>query len=169
MRGKRFRSGAGRAENGIRVYRRRRRNPTYRQVVGGGTGHIEAVQITFDPAKVSYADLVEIFWRTVDPTDAGGQFCDRGHSYTTAIFTGSAAQKQAAEKSKDRLVAGKQLPKPIVTKIRDASTFYPAEDYHQDYYRKNPVRYKYYRFRCGRDARVQEVWGEQAHKGLATH
>lgn len=135
-----------------------RKNPTYHEVSEGTTGHLESVEITFDPKKVSYEDLLEVFWRQVDPTDAGGQFVDRGEQYGTAIFYLNEAQKLAAEKSRDRLQASKRLGKPIVTKIREATVFYPAEDYHQDYYKKNPVRYKYYRFRSGRDQYIDKVW-----------
>jgi peptide-methionine (S)-S-oxide reductase len=141
-------------------------NPTYRQVVAGGTGHLEAVKITYDPKKVSYKRLVEYFWRTVDPTDGGGQFCDRGQSYTTAIFTATPAQKKIAAASKARLVTDKVLKRPIVTPIRDATSFYPAETYHQNYYRKNPIRYKYYRYSCGRNARIRAIWGNQAYGGV---
>ena len=145
------------------------KDPTYKQVTGGGTGHIEAVEITFDPAKVSYERLVEIFWRTVDPVDGGGQFCDRGESYTTAIFTKSELQATVANASKQKLDASGKLGSPIATRIVAAGAFYPAEDYHQDYYQKNPVRYKLYRYGCGRDARVEELWGEEAHQGLEKH
>ncbi len=134
-------------------------NPTYKQVTAGGTGHIEVVQIVFDPAKVSYQKLLDVFWRTVDPYDAGGQFCDRGDSYETAIFAHGAEQLHAAEASKQALA--KTGPKaPIVTPIRVAGAFTPAEDYHQDYYKKNPVRYAYYRHSCGRDARIEALWGK---------
>ncbi len=144
-------------------------NPTYRQVTAGGTGHREAVQITFDPSKVSYAALLEIFWRSVDPTDAGGQFCDRGQSYETAIFANSADQRRLAALSKRQIDESGILKKKIVTPIEDAGPFYAAEDYHQDYYKKSPLRYRFYRFRCGRDAQVEDVWGDQAHRGIAEH
>lgn len=136
------------------------KNPTYKQVSAGGTGHREAVQIFYDPKKVSYEKLLDIFWRSVDPTDAGGQFCDRGQSYETAIFANSPAQMRLAEASKQKLEKSVVLMKPIVTPIETAGVFYPAEDYHQDYYKKNPLRYKYYRYGCGRDARIKKVWGK---------
>ncbi len=144
-------------------------DPTYRQVTAGGTGHYEAVQISFDPQQVSYAELLKIFWRSVDPTDGGGQFCDRGESYRTAIFANSPEQKKLAEASRQRLEESGILDRPIVTPIESAGPFYPAEDYHQDYYQKNPFRYRLYRGRCGRDSRVQAVWGEEAHRGIAKH
>lgn len=134
-------------------------NVTYKQVTAGGTGHREAVQIEFDPAVVTYAELLEVFWRSVNPTDGGGQFCDRGESYTTAIFATSDAQRVTAEKSKSALETSGVLEKPVVTPIFGAGEFYPAETYHQDYYKKNPVRYKFYRYRCGRDAEIEKVWG----------
>lgn len=136
------------------------KNPTYKQVSAGGTGHREAVQIFYDPKKVSYEKLLDTFWRSVDPTDAGGQFCDRGQSYETAIFANSPAQRRLAEASKQKLNKSGVLKKPIVTPIETAGVFYPAEGYHQNYYKKNPLRYKYYRYGCGRDARVREVWGK---------
>ena len=141
-------------------------NPTYKQVTAGGTGHIEAVKITFDPAKVSFAKLLNVFWRSVDPTDAGGQFCDRGESYTTAIFVTDQKQLATAQASKKKLNAAKLLPKPVITPIRLAGPFYPAEDYHQNYYKKNPIRYNFYRFNCGRDSRVKALWKDAAHQGI---
>lgn len=144
-------------------------NPTYAQVSAGGTGYYEAVKITFNPDIVSYEKLLDTFWRSVDPTDAGGQFCDRGDSYKTAIFTLSDAQKEIATQSKVTLQRAGQLDDPIVTVIRPATAFYPAEDYHQDYYARNPVRYKYYRFSCGRDARIADLWGKEAHRGILPH
>ena len=135
-------------------------NPTYEQVSAGGTGHYEAVRITYDPARVSYAALADYYFRTVDPTDAGGQFCDRGESYRTAIFALNDAQRKAAEAEKAEVAAA--LDVPIVTPILPAATFYPAETYHQDYYKKNKVKYGFYRSRCGRDARLKEVWGGRA-------
>lgn len=135
-------------------------NPTYAQVSAGGTGHTEAVQIEFDPAKVSYEKLLEVFWHNVDPLDAGGQFCDRGNQYRTGIFPHDDAQRAAAQKSKTLLQASAVLPGPIVTEITDATVFYPAEDYHQNYYQRNPVRYKFYRWNCGRDQRLEELWGK---------
>ena len=148
-------------------------NPTYKQVVSGGTGHLEAVQIAFDPDIVTARQLYDLFFRSVDPTDAGGQFCDRGASYATAIFPQSAAQQAAAEASK--AAAQTALDQDIVTPIRPADAFYPAEDYHQDYYKsddlillsrfgpsRKSVAYKRYREACGRDARVQALWGDDA-------
>ncbi len=144
-------------------------DPTYKRVSAGGTGHREAVQIFYDPKQVSYAALVEIFWRSVDPTDGGGQFCDRGESYETAIVANSLEQKQQAEASKRELQRSAVLGRPVVTPIEVAGPFYPAEDYHQDYYTENPLRYGFYRYRCGRDARIEELWGEDAFRGIAKH
>jgi peptide-methionine (S)-S-oxide reductase len=135
-------------------------NPTYEQVSGGGTGHIEVVKVVYDPAKVSYGTLVARFFRTVDPLDSGGQFCDRGYQYRSAIFVANAAERQIAEATKARAAA--LLKKPVATLILPAARFYPAEGYHQDYYRKNAVKYKYYRWRCGREARLERVWGKSA-------
>ncbi len=144
-------------------------DPTYKRVSAGGTGHREAVQIFYDPKRVSYAALVEIFWRSVDPTDGGGQFCDRGDSYETAIFANSVEQHQQAEVSKGALQRSGVLGRPVVTPIEAAGPFYPAEDYHQDYYQENPLRYGFYRYRCGRDARIEALWGEDAFRGIAGH
>jgi len=135
-------------------------DPTYEQVSAGGTGHIESVKVVYDPAKVSYKTLVARFFRTVDPLDSGGQFCDRGYQYRTAIFVGGPAERAVAEATKARAAA--LLKKPVATLILPAARFYPAEGYHQDYYRKNPVRYKYYRWRCGREARLAQIWGKSA-------
>lgn len=132
-------------------------NPTYEQVSGGGTGHIEAVRVVYDPARVSYRTLVARFFRTVDPLDSGGQFCDRGYQYRTAIFVANAAERGVAEAIRARAAA--LLKKPVATLILPAAPFYAAEGYHQDYYRKNPVKYKYYRWRCGRESRLAAVWG----------
>jgi peptide-methionine (S)-S-oxide reductase len=137
-------------------------NPTYEQVSSNNTGHAEVVQIVFDPAKVSYAQLVEHFWRTIDPTTKDQQFCDRGSPYRSAIFAVNAEQLKVAQASKAALEKSKPFKEPVVTEVLLASTFYPAEDYHQDYYKKNPVRYKYYRTSCGRDARLQQLWGDKA-------
>lgn len=139
-------------------------DPTYEQVSAGGTGHAEAVEVVFDPRKVSYAQLVEYFWRTVDPTVKDRQFCDVGSQYRTGIFVHDEAQRRVAEASKSALERTKPFKAPIVTEIAPATTFYPAEEYHQDYYRKNPIRYKFYRANCGRDARLKQLWGEQAGK-----
>ena len=134
---------------------------TYREVSAGNTGHTEAVRIVYDPAKVSYGNLVAVFWRNVDPVDAGGQFCDRGDEYRTGIFVHDAEQRRVAEESKRQLADSNRLGKPIVTQIVDAGPFYVAEDYHQDYYVKNPTKYQFYRWNCGRDARLQELWGKE--------
>jgi peptide-methionine (S)-S-oxide reductase len=134
---------------------------TYREVSAGGTGHAEAVRVVYDPAKVSYGNLVAVFWRNVDPVDAGGQFCDRGNEYRTAIFVHDAEQRHVAEESKRQLAESNRLGKPIVTQIVDAGPFYVAEEYHQDYYVKNPTKYQFYRWNCGRDARLQELWGKK--------
>ncbi len=142
-------------------------DPTYRQVTTGDTGHYEAVEITYDPGKVSYEALLTAFWHSVDPTDDGGQFCDRGDSYKTAVFVGNEKERALAEASKK--AAQERVENPIVTPILSAEPFYAAEDYHQDYYTKNPVRYRYYRFSCGRDRRVKEVWGEHAYDGIPGH
>lgn len=135
-------------------------NPSYEQVSAGGTGHIEAIEVTYDPTRVSYEQLLDVFWRNVDPLDDGGQFCDRGDQYRAAIFYASEEEKAAALKSRDAAAAKLQIKAPIVTPLLPAKTFYPAEDYHQDYYKKNPLRYKYYRYACERDQRLKEVWGE---------
>ena len=135
-------------------------NPTYQQVSAKTTGHAEAVQIVFDPAKVSYEQLLAKFWTSIDPTTRDRQFCDIGTPYRTAIFTHDAAQLEAARKSLADLEKSKPFKEPIVTQIVPASAFYVAEDYHQDYYKKNPVRYSYYRQSCGRDARLQQLWGK---------
>jgi peptide-methionine (S)-S-oxide reductase len=135
------------------------KNPTYEQVSGGGTGHAEAVEVVYDPAKITYERLLDEFWRNVDPLDAGGQFCDRGDQYRTAIFYHSEEQQRLAEASKARVE--QKLQKPIATPIVAAGAFYPAEEYHQDYYKKNPVRYNFYRWRCGRDERLEELWGSR--------
>jgi len=136
-------------------------NPTYKDVSYGSTGHVEAVQIHYDSTQVSYKDLLEVFWRNIDPTDNGGQFVDRGDSYLTAIYYHGAEQKKQAQESKKRLEASKRYTLKIVTPIIEAKEFYAAEDYHQDYYKKNPVRYKYYRFRSGRDQFIEKVWGTE--------
>ncbi len=142
-------------------------NPTYEQVSRGGTGHFEAVQITYDPSQVSYADLLTAFWHSVDPTDPGGQFCDRGDSYRTGIFVSNDEERHLAETSK--LAAEDSLGKPVVTAIAAAGSFFPAEAYHQDYYQKNPFQYRYYRWACGRNRRVEELWGAQAYHGIPNH
>jgi peptide-methionine (S)-S-oxide reductase len=134
-------------------------NPTYEQVSSGTTGHAEAIQVIYDPDKITYDQLLEVFWRNVDPTDGGGQFCDRGSQYRTAIFYHDDEQKRLAERSRQAVIESTGF-KAIATEITAASAFYPAEEYHQDYYKKNPVRYKFYRYSCGRDKRLKELWGE---------
>jgi len=136
-----------------------KKNPTYEEVSAGGTGHLESVQIVYDPKKIDYGKLLDVYWHNIDPLDAGGQFCDRGDQYKSAIFYHDAEQKRLAEQSKAKLE--KQLKQPLATTIRPASTFYAAEDYHQDYYKKNPLRYKFYRYSCGRDQRLEQLWGKQ--------
>ncbi len=142
------------------------KNPTYKEVSYKETGHYEAVKIIYNPKKVSYAKLVHIFWRTVDPTDAGGQFCDRGSSYRTAIFPVNEQQDRIAKASKKEEQTNGKLKGRIVTPILMAKPFYKAEEYHQNYYKLNKVRYKYYRYSCGRDQKIRALWGTQAHKGL---
>ena len=137
-------------------------NPTYEQVSAKGSGHAEVVEIVYDPAKVSYEKLVEHFWRTIDPTTKDRQFCDVGSPYRTAIFAQDDAQLKIALASREKLEKTKPFKDPIVTDVVKGGPFYPAEAYHQDYYMKNPVRYKYYRTSCGRDARLKQLWGEQA-------
>jgi peptide methionine sulfoxide reductase msrA/msrB len=134
------------------------KDPTYQQVCSGETGHVEAVQIVFDPRKVSYRELLEVFWRQIDPTDPGGQFADRGSQYQTAIFHHDDDQRRLAEKSKKALAESGLFKKPIATRIEPYTSFYPAEDYHQDYYEKNPVRYKAYRQGSGRQGFLEKVW-----------
>ncbi len=135
-------------------------NPTYEQVSSGTTGHLEAVQVRYDPDVISYDGLLAAFWRMIDPTDGGGQFSDRGHEYTTAIYYHDDGQRQAAEQSRAELAASGRYDRPIVTPIEPAAVFYRAEDYHQDYYSKNPLRYRFYRRGSGRDAYLAETWGE---------
>lgn len=134
-------------------------NPTYKQVSSGSTGHAESVQILYDPKKVSYEKLLDVFWHNVDPVDEGGQFCDRGTQYRSGIFYQDETQKKLAETSKAALTKSGTLKKSIATSIVAASTFYPAEGYHQNYYKTNPLQYNFYRTTCGRDRRLQEVWG----------
>ena len=137
---------------------------SYKKVSNGGTGHYEAVKIVYNPDKVSYDRLLHVFWRSVDPTDAGGQFCDRGASYKTGVFVSGDAERKIALASKKK--ASTVLGKAIVTPIVNAGAFYKAEGYHQNYYTRNPVRYKVYRYSCGRDARIKSLWGPQAHAGI---
>jgi peptide-methionine (S)-S-oxide reductase len=138
------------------------KNPSYEQVSAGITGHAEAVEVVYDPRKVSYQQLLNVFWRNVDPTDGGGQFCDRGSQYRTGIFYHDEEQKALAEQSKQALQAGQKNKGAIVTQVVRATEFYPAEEYHQDYYTKNPLRYKFYRLNCGRDQRLKDLWGASA-------
>jgi len=133
------------------------KNPTYEQVSTGTTGHTEALQVVYDPKKISYEKLLEVFWRNIDPLAANGQFCDLGSQYRSGIFYHDGNQKNAAEKSKNAIQA--RFKQPVATEITAATVFYPAEDYHQDYYKKNPVRYKLYSHGCGRAQRLEEVWG----------
>jgi peptide-methionine (S)-S-oxide reductase len=139
-----------------------KKNPTYEEVSGGGTGHAEAIEIAYDPAVISYAELLEVFWRNVDPLTANAQFCDHGSQYRSAVFYHDETQKRLAHASKKALE--KRFEKPIVTEITAASEFYPAEEYHQDYYKKNPIRYEFYRYNCGRDQRLAELWGSDESK-----
>ncbi|MCA9471959.1 MAG: peptide-methionine (S)-S-oxide reductase MsrA [Nitrospirales bacterium] len=134
-------------------------DPTYEEVSAGGTGHTEAIQVVFDPAKISYPELLDVYWRNSDPTTADRQFCDHGNQYRPAIFYHDEEQRKLIEQSKAKIESTKTFPQEIVTEIVPATTFYPAEDYHQDYYQKNPLRYKFYRYSCGRDQRLKELWG----------
>ncbi len=136
------------------------KSPSYEQVSSGTTGHAESLQVAYDPAQVSYEQLLEVFWHNIDPTDAGGQFCDRGTQYRSVIFYADEPQRQAALASKGRLVASKRFAQPIVTELVALQAFYPAEDYHQDFCRRNPLRYKSYRQGCRRDQRLAELWGK---------
>lgn len=133
-------------------------NPTYQQVGRGGTGHFEAVKVTYDPTKVTYQQLLDTYWLQVDPFDASGQFCDKGETYRPAIFVATSQEQAAAEASKQKVFA--RFQQPIAVQVLPAKPFYDAEDYHQDYYQKNPLRYAYYRNGCGRDARLRAVWGQ---------
>lgn len=135
------------------------KNPSYQQVSAGGTGHTEAVEVKFDSERVSYRELVDYFWHTIDPTVKNRQFCDHGEQYRTGIFYLDQAQQLAAKASKQAVEQSKPFTAPIVTEITQAGAFYAAEEYHQDYYKKNPVRYKFYRWNCGRDQRLEELWG----------
>jgi peptide-methionine (S)-S-oxide reductase len=139
-----------------------KKDPTYEEVSAGGTGHAESVEVIYDPAKISYEKLLDIFWHNVDPFQANGQFCDHGNQYRSAIFYRDDAQRVAAEASKRKLEEDPRFRGKIVTQIVPASTFYPAEEYHQDFYKKNPFRYNSYRLGCGRDARLKAIWGEAA-------
>jgi len=139
-----------------------KKNPTYQEVSAGGTGHAESVQIVYDPAKIGYGKLLDVFWHNIDPTAPNRQFCDVGAQYRSAIFTHNEAQKRQAEESKRELEKSAPFKGSVVTEITPASEFYPAEEYHQKYYEKNPVRYKFYRYNCGRDQRLKELWGGRA-------
>lgn len=134
-------------------------NPTYEQVSAGVTGHAEAVEVEYDPQRISYQELLTIYWRNIDPTTPNAQFCDHGDQYRSAIFYHNEEQRRLAEASKEEIDRTKTFSAPIVTEITQATEFYPAEERHQDYYRKNPLRYKFYRLTCGRDARLTELWG----------
>jgi len=138
----------------------RTKNPTYEEVSAGGTGHAESVEIVYDPQKVSYGRLLDVFWHNIDPLTRDAQFCDRGHQYRSAIFYHDVEEHRLAEAWKKELEA--RFDRPIVTEIVSASTFYPAEEYHQRYHEKNPVRYQFYRWNCGRDRRLKELWGDEA-------
>jgi len=138
------------------------KNPTYEQVSSGTTGHAESIEIVYDPKKVTYDELLQVFWMNINPTDSGGQFVDRGKQYRPAIFYHSEAQKKAAEASKKKLGESGRFDKPIVVEIVEATEFYPAEDYHQKFYQKSPVRYKTYRWGSGRDQFIEKYWGETA-------
>ena len=137
-------------------------NPTYENYATGG--HREVVKIAYDDAKVSFEKLLDVFWHSVDPTDGGGQFCDRGHAYTTAIYVADSDELQKAEASRDAIAA--KLGKPVETEIALAPAFWPAEGYHQNYYEKNPIKYRFYRYSCGRDSRIKDLWGDAAHEGI---
>ena len=140
-----------------------KKSPTYREVSRGGTGHAEAVQVIYDPERVSYTELLDTYWHNIDPTSANGQFCDRGDPYRSEIFYHNEAQLQLAVSSRQALEKSKPFREPVVTGISQATDFYPAEDYHQDYYQMNPVRYTFYRYGCGRDKRLEELWGTDSH------
>lgn len=140
-------------------------NPTYEQVSAGGTGHVEVVQVTYDPGRITYEKLLEVYWPETDPTDPDGQFCDQGSSYRPVIFYHDEEQKRQAEASKAELEENKPFEGSVTTQIEPLNdSFYPAEDYHQNYYQENPVRYKFYRYGCGRDAKLEELWGKDKEK-----
>lgn len=136
-----------------------RQNPTYKEVTTGKTGHTEAVEVRYDPAKIGYEKLLQVFWRNIDPLTPNAQFCDHGSQYRAGIFFHDEQQRKLAEASKEALVKSGRFKQPIVTEITAATTFWPAEEYHQDYYRKNPVQFQLYKFNCGRDRRLKELWG----------
>lgn len=137
-------------------------NPTYRQVTSGDTGHYEAVEVTYDPVKVTYDELVGYYFHTIDPTDERGQFCDKGSSYRSAVFVETDDQREAVEAEIEEIEESGVLPGPVVTRVLNESTFWKAEDYHQNYYKTTPVKYRFYRQGCGRDARLKELWGDEA-------
>lgn len=139
------------------------KDPTYEAVSAGTTGHTEAVQVVYDPKRVSYEQLLKVFWRNIDPTVRDAQFCDHGSQYRTGIFYHDDQQRTLVQHSKEMLDKTKPFKESIVTEIAPASVFYPAEDYHQDFYKKNPVRYKFYRYNCGRDQRLEQLWGDAGH------
>ncbi|HEY5460701.1 MAG TPA: peptide-methionine (S)-S-oxide reductase MsrA [Deferrimonas sp.] len=139
-----------------------KKNPTYKEVSAGGTGHAEAVQIVYDPSKITYGKLLDVYWRNIDPTTKDRQFCDTGNQYRAVIFYHTEEQHRAALLSKEALEKAKPFKEPVVTGIVPAGEFYPAEEYHQHYYKKNPIRYHYYRNGCGRDQRLKELWGSAA-------
>jgi peptide-methionine (S)-S-oxide reductase len=138
----------------------RQANPSYEEVSAGTTGHAESVEVLYDPAKVGYARLLEVFWHNIDPTTPARQFCDKGTQYRSAIFYHDETQKRLAEESKKAIETSKPFKEAIVTEIVPASEFYPAEDYHQNFYQKNPIRYKFYKYNCGRAQRLEEIWGK---------
>jgi len=135
-------------------------NPTYEQVSAGGTGHVESVKVTFDASRITYPQILDYFWHHIDPTRDDGQFCDRGSQYRPVIFYENETQHQQALASEKHIEQTRPFSRPVKVEISKAGAFYPAEDYHQDYYRKNPIRYQFYRYRCGRDARVEQLWGD---------
>jgi len=140
-----------------------KKDPTYEEVSSGTTGHAESVDVVYDPAKIGYEKLLDIFWHNIDPTQAEGQFCDHGHQYRSAIFYHGEAQRRLAEDTKRQYQP--RFKQPIVTEVVEAGVFYPAEEYHQDFWKKDPVRYQTYRFGCGRDRRLKEIWGKDAKRG----
>lgn len=135
-------------------------NPTYEEVSAGGTGHAEAVEVLYDPGRISYEQLLKVFWRNIDPTVSDRQFCDKGDQYRPAIYYHTPEQRRLAEQSRMALEKSKPFPQPILTGIAEANDFYPAEEYHQNFYMKNPLRYKLYRYHCGRDQRLEDLWGK---------
>lgn len=135
-------------------------NPTYKKISSGNTGHYEVLQVTYDPEQVSYEELLDVFWKNIDPTDGRGQFCDKGPQYRSGIFVHNEQQRKLAGESLDRLNKNKPFSGSVKTEILNATKFYPAEEYHQDYYTKNPLRYRYYRHGCGRDKRLKQLWGK---------